>query len=282
MAYYGGKSRLAPWIVSLLPRHRVYVEPFAGSAAVLFAKPPSTHEIINDLYGDVVCFFRVLREQPEELEVACRLTPYARDEYLAADLDEEGLDDLERARRWWVRSSQSFAQTAKIGTGWSTSVQRGSNNARSVWNRLGRFAAAAERLGAVTIENRDALEVIAAYDVDGGVIYCDPPYLGSTRTSVAGGRRPKGDYAHEFAAPEQHETLAETLMRCRATVLVSGYPSALYDELYEGWSRVERQVLCRASNGRSGRNFHRTEVLWSNRSLDDGLFAGQRETLPVS
>ncbi len=266
MAYYGGKSRLAPWIAALLPPHRVYVEPFCGSAAVLFAKPPSTHEVINDVDGDLVCFMRVLRQRPEEMEMACRLTPYARDEYAAADLDVEDLDDLERARRWWVRSSQSFGQMAKSGTGWSTSIQRGSNNARSVWNRLDRFAACAHRLGCVAIENRDALEVVERYDDPRGAMYVDPPYLGSTR-SVRDGRR-RGDYAHEFLSDAQHEDLAGVLGRARAAVLVSGYPSDLYEKLYAGWWRTERQVLCRVSNGRSATNGRRTEVIWSNRPLD--------------
>lgn len=269
VAYFGGKSRLAPWIVSLLPPHRVYVEPFCGSAAVLFAKPPSTHEILNDAYGDVVCFFRVLRDRPEDLELACRLTPYARDEYDAADLDDESIDELERARRWWVRSSQSFGQMAKVGTGWSTSIQRGSNNARSVRNRLDRFTEAAERLGSVTIENRCALEIVAAYDDPRGVMYCDPPYLGSTRSAVRDHRR-RGDYAHEFLGDDEHRALAEVLGAARATVLVSGYPSELYEKLYAGWWRAERRVLCRVSNGRTGQNFHRTEVLWSNRPIDEG------------
>lgn len=270
LAYYGGKSRLAGWIASVLPAHRVYVEPFCGSAAVLFAKAPSTHEILNDLDGDLVCFLRVLRARPEELERACRLTPYARDEYAAADLAEPGLDELERARRWWVRSSQSFAQVAKRGTGWSTSIQRGSNNARSVWNRLDRFRPAAERLGCVTVENRDALEVIPAYDDARGVFYIDAPYLGSTRSGFADGRRPAGDYFCEFASDVQHKELARVLGEVRGAVLVSGYPSELYDQLYEGWWRVERQVLCRVSNGRTSGNYHRTEVLWSNRPLEDG------------
>ena len=269
VAYYGGKTRLAPWIVSLMPPHRVYVEPFAGSAAVLFAKPPSTHEIINDAYGDLVCFLRVLRDRPDDLEVACRLTPYARDEYAAADLSDLSIDELERARRWWVRSSQSFGQTGGTNTGWSTSIRRGSNNARSAWNRIGRFAVAAERLSCVTIENRDVLEVVEAYDDVAGVIYLDPPYLDATRTSFSDengySRRPAGDYVHEFSSAGQHRALAELAMACKATVLISGYPSGLYEDLYAGWSRVERQVLCRVSNGRSGPNHHRTEVIWSNR-----------------
>lgn len=273
VSYYGGKCRLAPWIVSLMPDHRVYVEPFAGSAAVLFAKAPSTHEIINDRDGDVVCFFRVLREQPADLELAVRLSPYSREEYEACrDLDGE-LDDIERARRWWVRSTQAFAQVAKVGTGWSTSIQRGSNNARSVWNRIERFAEAAERLGTVTIENRDALEVIERYAAVGGVIYADPPYLDVTRSSFAGGRRPGGDYFHEFQTEEQHRALASVLRSSPATVLISGYPSDLYEDLYGDWARVERRVLRRASNGRAGRNYHATEVIWSNTPLAVDLFS---------
>jgi DNA adenine methylase len=276
VAYFGGKGRMAPWIASLLPPHRVYVEPFCGSAAVLFAKPPSTHEVINDRDGDVVNFLRVLRDRPEDLERVCRLTPYGRDEYELADLYAEDLDDLERARRWWVRSSQSFGQMAKVGTGWSTSIQRGSDNARSAWNRIERFVPAAMRLGCVTIENRDALDIIASYDDVAGAIYCDPPYLGTTRSSFRDengwSRRPKGDYAVEFHTEDDHRALAEVLGVARATVLISGYPSDLYEKLYDGWCRTERQVLCR-SNGRTGQNYHRTEVLWSNRDLDAGRLA---------
>lgn len=257
MGYFGGKSRMAPWIVSLMPAHRVYVEPFCGSAAVLFAKPRSTHEIINDADGGVVNFMRCLREHPVELERLCRLTPYARDEYVAsADVDEPADDPLERARRWWVMSSQSFGQMAKVGTGWSTSIERGSNNARSIWNRLGLFAPAGGRLGPVTIENRHAFEVIERYSAADGVLYCDPPYVGSTRSSIASGRRPGGDYAVEFHTEHEHRQLAEVLRASPATVLLSGYPSALYEDLYDGWSRLQRTVLRRSSNGRSSRERH--------------------------
>ena len=92
IAYYGGKSRLAAWIAGMLPPHRVYVEPFAGSAAVLFAKPRSTHEILNDVDGHIVHFFRVLRDRREELEEACLLTPYAREEFEGADIDAEDIE----------------------------------------------------------------------------------------------------------------------------------------------------------------------------------------------
>lgn len=276
--YYGGKTGLAPWIVSLMPAHRVYVEPFCGSAAVLFAKPASMHEVINDVDGNVVTFLRVLRDRSDDLEMACRLSPYARDEYQAACLDDAGLDDLERARRWWVRSTQGFGQVTKVGTGWSTSILRGNNKARSVWNRLGRFAQCAARLGQVAIENRDALEVVEFYGVDDAVLYVDPPYLGSTRTSIAGGRRPGGDYAHEFYSDDDHQRLAAVLHASPATVLLSGYPSDLYDDLYGEWWRLQRRVLRRSSNGRSSGQAHVTEVIWSNRPLQPSLFHETADT----
>lgn len=267
--YHGGKSWLADWIVDLMPPHRVYVEPFAGSAAVLLAKPRSTHEVLNDVDGAVVTFYRVLRERPDELEYACRLTPYARDEFANSAITED-LDDLEVARRWWIRTNQSFVHTGHEGTGWSTSVLRGSNNARTVFNRIERFAAVAERLLHCTIENRDALYVIERYGTDDGVIYADPPYLMTTRAGE-GKRRPGGDYVHEFGTEDQHRDLADALHATSATVLLSGYHSPLYDDLYSGWHAIEREVLRRASNGRSGSQNHVTEVIWSNRPLAEDL-----------
>lgn len=267
--YHGGKGRLASWIVSLMPQHRVYLEPFAGSAAVLLAKPQSTHEILNDLDGNVVNFYRVLRERPEDLERVCRLTPYARDEFAAATFPED-LDDLERARRWWVRCQQSFAHTGTTATGWSTSILRGSNNARTVFNRIERFETVATRLLNVTIENRDALTLISDTNVPDAVIYADPPYLLSTRSAMQ--RRPQGDYEHEFASEDDHRALADVLCASTATVLLSGYPSDLYEDLYAGWHRVERKVVRRSSNGRSGSQPHALEVIWSNRPYLGGLW----------
>lgn len=268
LSYFGSKAGMAPWLVSLMPAHRVYVEPFCGSAAVLLAKDRSRHEVINDVDGDLVNFYRVARARPDDLEVALRLTPYSRDEFAAADLADLSIDELERARRYWVRSTQGFAQVASTSTGWSTSIVRGANNARTVWNRLGRIAPFVDRMGTVTIENRNALEVIDRYDAVDGVIYLDPPYFGGTRTSHRDGRRPGGDYVHEFASEDDHRALAEVARAAKATVLLSGYPHPLYDdELYADWHRVERRVLRRTSNGRSGANSHALEVVWSNREI---------------
>lgn len=270
--YHGSKGRLAAWIVALMPPHRVYVEPLAGSASVLLAKPRSVHEILNDIDGNVTTFYRVLREQPAELERVCRLTPYAREEFARADLADTEISDLERARRWWVRVNQSFAHTGTSTTGWSTSIMRGSNNARPVANRIDRFYAVAARLSTVTVENRDALGLIRDHSVPDGLIYADPPYLMSTRSAMD--RRPSGDYVHEFATDDDHIQLAEVLKASASTVLLSGYHSPLYDELYADWDRVEQRVVRRLSNARSASQPHATEVVWSNRPLSqqEGLW----------
>ena len=103
--YYGGKAHLAPKIAALLPPHDHYVEPFAGSLAVLLAKEPSRAETVNDLDGDLVTFWRVLRDRPEELERVCALTPHSVEEFVAA-ADRADCDELEAARRVFVVLTQ--------------------------------------------------------------------------------------------------------------------------------------------------------------------------------
>ncbi|MFC8873194.1 DNA adenine methylase [Streptomyces ardesiacus] len=269
--YYGAKGRLAPWIVGHMPReHRVYVEPFAGSAAVLFARPrPAAHEILNDLDGNVVTFFRVLRDREQELVRALTLTPYSREEYRAADLEaSSNLDDLERARRFFVRAAQSFnACGAAAGkrASWSNGMRRGSSQATTVADLVDRLYAAAARLRKVVIENRPAADVIALYDGPDVVMYCDPPYLDSTRTGLRAHRQ--GDYVHDTNTEADHRELAEVLHGCRSAVLLSGYASPLYDELYGDWDRVEVAVQRPTTNRRGHTGTAGVEVVWSNRPL---------------
>ncbi|MEV0254431.1 DNA adenine methylase [Streptomyces sp. NPDC050732] len=268
--YYGAKARLAPWIAGLMPReHRVYVEPFAGSAAVLFARTrPAAHEVLNDLDGNVTTFFRVLRDREQDLVRALALTPYSRQEYRAAALSAVNLDDVERARRFFVRTSQSFnAAGAANGkrASWSNGMRRGSSQAVTVADLVERLYAAAERLRRVVIENRPAHGVICAYDAPDAVFYCDPPYLDSTRTGLA--RSCGGDYAHDTNTEADHRALAEVLTKVKATVLLSGYDSPLYGELYEGWWRAAITVQRPTSNRKGHTGPSAVEVVWSNRPL---------------
>lgn len=260
--YYGSKGRLASRIVDLMPRHRVYVEPFAGSAAVLFAKAPAPVEIINDLDHNVITFFRVLRTREADLARVLRLTPYSREEYAAAALADESIDDLERARRFFVRATQGHNAAGSGGrAGWSNGTRAKHTDATATVNLVDRLFALADRLRTVVVEHRDATELIAAHDAADTVFYLDPPYLTNTRRS---GR----DYAHEADSASFHRRLADVLRSVRGTVLLSGYPSALYDELYDGWSRIEATVHRATTNTRGRTGVERgTEVVWSNRPL---------------
>lgn len=249
-AYYGGKTTLAPKIAELLPRHDHYVEPFAGSLAVLLAKEPTGWETVNDLDGDLVNFWKVLRDQPEELERAAMLTPHSRAEYeVSKELDG---DDLERARRVWVRLTQGRSNSMKP-TGWRfrTNPDMGTSLPDYVTAYANRIQAVVDRMKRVSIENRDAIEIVRDYGKEPNVcIYADPPYLGSTRAA---------NYRVEMLEDDLHVKLADALRECKASVVLSGYASPLYEELYPGWHRMELKAPT-ALSGRAAEN----EVLWSN------------------
>lgn len=264
-AYYGGKTRLADAIVRLLPEHTHYVEPFAGSLAVLLAKPRSKMETVNDLDQDLMTFWRVLRDRPEELARVCALTPHARAEHQAA-YDIADTDDLERARRVWVLLTQGRGGTLRR-TGWRF-YREPAGSSLSFPDYLAAYVArmedAAARLHGVSLEARDALEVAADYGKHENVlIYADPPYLASSRNST--------NYRCELATEKQHRELAEVLTNTKSTVVLSGYHSPLYDELYGDWNRVEMSAW--TGNGIRGTasktDGNRTEVLWSNREIGE-------------
>lgn len=258
VGYFGAKARIAPRIAALLPAHGHYVEPFAGSLSVLLAKEPSHMETVNDLDGDLMTFWRVLRDRPADLEAACALTPHSRAEHQAAYAP--AADELERARRVWVLLTQGRTRIMR-STGWRHHADpAGSDLSMPGYLRgyVARIAPAAERLARVSLECRPALEVIAAYGRHPGtLIYADPPYPASTRPNSA------TTYRHEMNGDAEHVTLARALQACRGPVVISGYPCPLYEELYTGWHRHE----IRAYSGYGTASKARTEVLWSNRTL---------------
>jgi len=259
--YFGGKMTVGPAIAALLPAHRHYVEPYCGSLAVLLAKPASAHETVNDLDMDLMRFWRVLRDRPADLERVCALTPHSRAEHQAAFASAD--DDLEAARRVWVKLTQGRAGTQRR-TGWRHFVKPNTSGPNSGMPAyldayVDRLAPAAERLAEVSLECMPALDLIAKYGTEPDVLlYVDPPYLGSTRSKSWDG------YPHEMRGEADHVDLAAALHAARAAVVVSGYPSDLYDrELYAGW---DRHTMA-ASTGQGDTWANRTEVLWSNRAL---------------
>lgn len=258
-SYYGGKTTLAPIIADLLPEHEHYVEPFAGSLAVLLAKKPSRAETVNDLDGDLVTFWRVLRDRPEELEKACSLTPHSRAELaLASDLDVP--DEVERARRVFVRLTQSRSHSMKQTGWWTTKNPLGRTVVPSIRTFAERIRGAASRLEGVSLESRDALELIRDYGSEAtACLYVDPPYLGSTRAT---------NYRVEMTADDAHVALADALNKCKASVVLSGYDAPLYADLFDGWHSMRLAAPTTLSG-----DTDRVEVLWSNVPLgDQGLF----------
>jgi len=251
LRYYGGKWNLAPWIISHFPEHKNYVEPCGGAASVLLQKPRSPLETYNDLDGNVVNFFRVLRDRPEELIAKLRLTPWARAEYELALLP--AADELEAARRFFVAAWQGMqggTSEASKGT-WKIQKQADYVYVLSCdqWVTLRQLNEVAQRFDRVQIDNRSAFDVIQRYDNDEALIYFDPPYMAAERTAT-------DRYAFEWA-DGQHTEAASLLRQCAGFVVVSGYACPLYTELYEsyGWSRVDRE----AQTNSGGK---RIESLW--------------------
>ncbi|HKD37137.1 MAG TPA: DNA adenine methylase [Pirellulales bacterium] len=257
--YYGGKFSHLDWLLPLLPECRHYCEPFAGSAAVLLNRLPSAVETYNDLDGEVVNFFRVLREHADELVRLIGLTPFSREEFsLACQLDPD-LGLLERARRFYIRARQvrtGLAQTASLGR-WANCKQTsrsGMSGAVSRWlGAVEQLPQIAERLLRVQIENRPATDVIHLYDGPTTVFYCDPPYVHSTRGDARA-------YRYEMSNDE-HRELAVLLNSVQAKVAVSNYDCPLLDELYRPpkW----RKLKCpeRTNHSTKGK---RVEALWTN------------------
>jgi DNA adenine methylase len=258
--YFGGKTAIAEQIVPYLPPHEHYIEPFAGSLAVLLSKPKSLMETVNDIDGDLVNFWQVLRTRTTELVRVCALTPHSRAE-LAASY-EPADDELERARRVWIRLTQARSGQHFKRTGWRYYQDaRGSATTMPDYldSYVARIAPAAARLRAVSLECLPALELIARYGKHRTcLIYADPPYLMSARS--CNDRGPS--YGHEMGSEQDHRDLADALRSAAASVVLSGYHSPLYDELYDGWHVAEIQAF--SGNSRTG-NAARTEVVWSNR-----------------
>ena len=265
LRYFGSKWRLADWIVRQLPEHTCYVEPFGGSAAVLLTKPKAEHEVYNDVSGDLVHFWRILRERTGELAGAIARTPYSREEHLLAF--EPCDEDLERARRFAVRSWQTIGgvKRASQGRGWRYSIA--SHNwscPTAVWQKVPeRIIAAADRMKGVYIERGSWREVTERFDAPTTLHYWDPPYVLTSRS------KNRDTYEDEFT-DDDHQGLLDLALEVEGMVVISGYPSELYDDALQGWKRLE-------TGGRSQSNASTTEVLWlspNSASPQLPLFAG--------
>lgn len=262
--WYGGKFSHLDWLLPLLPPAEHFCEPFGGSAAVLINRTPSPLETYNDLDGEVVIFFKVLREQSDQLIRGIGLTPFSRKEFeFAIDHEEDDqLSDLERARLFFIRARQvrtGLAQKASSGR-WANcklTSRAGMSGAVSRWlGSVDGLSEIVERLLRVQIENAPAVEVIRRYDSPQTLFYCDPPYTHDARGDI-------NAYKFEMKS-EAHRELAEVLRSIKGMAAVSGYESPLMNELYKGWHKVVGPV----KNVNSVRQ-PRQEILWINYNIKD-------------
>lgn len=258
LRHYGGKWRLAPWVLRFIPQHEKYLEPYCGAASILLLKARCFSEVINDLNSEVCNLFAVLRDeaQAEQLAGACWLTPFSREEFQRAYATCEA-SPVERARRLVVRSFMGYNAVSchrPTQTAFRTRLSEGRYSPAMNWATYpASLRAVTERLRGVIVENLPALKTIELYDSPGTVIYCDPPYLKASRRPSS-----RAAYLHEMSDAD-HVELAQALHRARGMVLLSGYASPLYDELYCGWRRFERAANSDGSGARQ-----RTECLWLN------------------
>lgn len=230
-----------------MSKHDVYLEPFAGSLAVLFNKSRSHIETVNDLNGDVVNFFRVLRDYPDELKRKIELTPFARSEYEASYIETD--DDIEEARRFCVRCWQGFGCSNLYKNGFKSGQRSNSPNPAKAWADMPEIIVqAAERLKGVQIENLPAVELIRRYDTSDVFMYVDPPYLHGTRKNYL--------YKHEMQ-DEEHVELLKLLIEHPGKIMISGYDNELYNDMLDGWRK--ESIKTQAENG-----LKRVEIIWMN------------------
>lgn len=268
MRCHGGKWLMAKKIIKHFPKHRIYLEAFGGAGSVMLQKPRSYCDVYNDLNGDVVNVFKVLRDNPKELERLCRLTPFSRTEYgrcTRKAIDET--DSVDAARMIIFRSFAGFgsgSSNPEYLTGFRRqSMQSNTAPCKDWMNWPNNIKTFAKRLQGVCIESEPAATLVRRYDHDGCLIYLDPPYPAGTRNSNT------NVYRNEMSDQDHIDLAAEVRALENAMVCISGYACDLYDkDLYPDWRRTEFPAMADGAK-------KRTEVLWMNypESANAGLFA---------
>lgn len=260
ITYYGGKQRLVSLILSLIPEHRLYCEPFVGGAAVFFAKGPSEIEVINDLNGEVVNFYHVCHTNFKQLNELIQSTPHSR------QVHRETHDILKTAhhhkpvkRAWafWAQTNMSFS--SRVFGGYAYEKKSNGTLKRFVNKKLAFTEAVKERLSMVDIENNDALKVIRSRDTEDSFFYCDPPYFNSNMGHY------KGYNEKDF------QELLTTLSRIKGKFLLSSYPS----EILEKYIKENNWYVLKKSTGVSvtyQTDKVKTEVLTANYPINKPLY----------
>lgn len=258
ITYYGGKQKLAPIIIKLIPSHILYAEPFSGGAAVFFVKKPSEVEVLNDLNGELINFYRVIKNQFDELLAEINNTLHSRKLHKHAYViysNPELFDPVKRAWAVWVLSSQGFS--GKLDSVWGYDIEADSTSRKIYFNKIEFTEMYSRRLEKVQLENADALYIIRSRDSEESFFYCDPPYFNSNMGHY------KGYTKKDF------EELLQLLSTIKGKFLLSSYPSKLLQQYrsQHNWSTLTFEQLVTV-NVKTRSNKKKIEVLTANYPLE--------------
>lgn len=257
LTYYGGKQTLAPLILTLIPEHTLYAEPFTGGGAVFFNKAPSRVEVLNDLNGELMNFYRMCRDKFPKLQKEIRSSLHARDAFRRAMViyhNPDMFDEIKRAWAVWMLCSQSFS--SKMDGPWGYDKTNDTTSKR-ITNKREQFTAVyVKRLEKVQLENADALYIIQSRDAAGSFFYCDPPYIGTACGHYKG--YTEADY----------EALLKMLASIKGKFLLSSYPTAILEKYRKkyGWHSISRELFVTVSI-KNGNPKKKIEVLTANYPL---------------
>jgi DNA adenine methylase len=257
LKYPGSKGSMRDTIIGMMPAHKLYGEPYGGSAAVLLAKPAAAVEWYNDTFAEVLNLFKIIRAGGEQLVELCaivELTAFSRAELALARSFPAEVSDIERARMFLTRSWLSYGGSlSNHKSGFRTS--KNDTKRLEAWNGLSdRLAVCAERFKDVYIEQIDATKFMMALDSRDALFYVDPPYPEATLNF-----REKQVYDQPFLM-SQHEDLLYVLQNLKAKVILSGYHCELYDDLLT----VDNHWQCTEINHMTQAHSMKTECLWTN------------------
>jgi len=264
--WYGGKYYMANNIIELFPEHNMYVEGFGGAGHIIFAKKPSEVDVYNDINEGLYLFFKLLRneETKDRLISAIQLTPYSRQEfYECRDTYDDPTDNIEKARKFYIKTMQSFSS---IGKSWSYSKntsRRGMSQAVSKYlgNVDENMISIIDRLRTIQIEHLDIIDLIQKYDSIDTLFYLDPPYVSDTRIS-------SNVYDKEMPK-EKHIELINNLLHIKGKAVLSGYDHEIYNALTEhGWNKINIGTFKNRNGEKEGnKTTTKDEYIWVNYKL---------------
>ena len=257
LSYFGGKQQLASRILSLIPKHRIYCEPFLGGAAIFFAKEPSVVEVINDTNGELINFYEVLQRDFSALEKEITISLHSRKQHHHAQViydNPEMFDRIKRAWAVWMLANASYGSKLNGSFGFD----RVGATSKKIKNKRTLFSVDyAIRLQQAQIECCDALRIIKSRDKIDAFFYLDPPYVGYDQ----------GHY--DGYTQDDFDNLLQLLEVIKGKFLLSSFRNETLSVFINKnkWSNQEIKMACPMSHKNQSRA--KVEVLTANYPLKD-------------